>query len=116
MAVYYLNKNSEAYYQSLESEITINGITKSVRIELRFLEKTNKWYLSMFDNQSGEAYFRYVPAITCVEDTNDLIAPFYYKGVGSILCLRAVDEPSSTNPQEKNLRQFNILWGDDLVQ
>ena len=110
-----LNGNTKDLYQSMETIITVNNETKQVRIELRYLPKTEKWYLSMFDSQSGESYFRYVPVVSCKKDKNNLIAPFYYKNVGSVVCVPMYDETSSVNPVEKNLGEFMIAWGDAIV-
>ena len=111
-----LNYNAKDLYQYIESNITVNGETKRVRFELRYLYATEKWYLSMFNAQTGESYFRYVPLISSYKDANNLLSPFQYKDVGIVFCLTTLDEPSSVNPKEENLDEFLALWGDALVQ
>ena len=110
-----LNLDSKTYYQQMETNITVKGKTKRVRIELRYLDECEKWHLSMFDAQSGEAYFRFVPVTACNEDLNDLLSPFHYKNIGLVLCAAIVDEPSSENPKESNFNQFLVIWGDEIA-
>ena len=50
------------------------------------------------------------------KEINDLLLPFRHlrkgKGLGSLFCLRAVDEPSTPDPSEGNLNEFQVLFGD----
>ena len=110
-----LNMDPKTYYQQMETNITVKGKTKRVRIDLRYLDECGKWYLSMFNAQSGEAYFRYVPIVACWDDLNDLLSPFHYKNIGLTICAAIVDEPSSENPGETNLNQFLVIWGDEIA-
>lgn len=115
MKYIHLNSDTESTYQSFEDVIPIDGQQRRVRFELRLLGKVNKWYLSMFDSETGESYFRYVPMVACINDVNDLIAPFRYKGTGFVLCASLVEEPSSVSPEKGNLGQFGIVWGEGNV-
>ena len=116
LAVIQLNANTKDLYQFIEANIKIKNEDRVVRFELRYLPATEKWYLSMFDVQSGESYFRYVPVVACDKDTNNLIAPFYYKDIGVIVCWSKVDNLSSESPQENNLGEFYLVRGDEIVQ
>ena len=50
---------------------------------------------------------------------NDLAKPFCHirdgKGIGSLFVIRAVDEPSTTDPGEGNLTEFKVFLGDELT-
>ena len=111
-----LNDDTKSLNQSYETVIPIEGKDRAVRIELRLLKATNKWYYSMYDSVTGEPFFTFVPVVACWEDLDDLIAPFYYKGTGFAVCASLVDEPSSVSPEEKNMNEFVLIWGDSLVE
>ena len=34
------------------------------------------------------------------------------KGLGTLVCLRGTEEPVSADPAEKNLTDFQVVWGD----
>lgn len=116
METIYLNKDIEDLYTSIETVVPIDGKQTRVRFELRFLEKTNKWYLSMFNSETGESYFRFVPMIGCVDDVNNLILPFSYKGTGFVICAAIIDNTDSVSPEKDNVSDFGIVWGDELVE
>ena len=113
MKIAILNKNTVTQYQSMETTISVRGVTRRVRFELRYLTAMDRWFLSMFDAQTGESYFRYVPVIGCSTDWNDLLAPFYHKNVGFTICTPVIKEPSGSSPQKDTLNEFGVVWGDD---
>lgn len=115
MTIIPINVDSTTKYQAIETSLTIEKKTFNVRIELRFLNKTNRWYLSMFDRKTGDPFFLYVPVVSYVTSINNLVAPFEYKGIGFIVCATLVDETSSEDPQRDNLHEFGIAWGDGYV-
>ena len=115
MDIIFVNENSKSLYQSISTSLTIEGKTKNVIIELRYLEATEKWYISMFDSQTGKSFFRYVPVVSCLDDLNDLILPFSYKNIGFAICFPWDDNVKSVNPKKNNLDQFGLIWGDSYA-
>ena len=106
---------SETLYKILTFNVVIGKNTKRFRMELRHLTYTDKWYISIFDAQSGEAYCRYVPVVASYNALNNLIALFAYKDIGWMACIPKISKPSSADPQEDNIDQFEIVWGDTLA-
>ena len=99
-------------YQIFTLTVNPNGNQFRARVELRYLNEPQLWYLSIFDAASGESYCRYVPLIASYRYLNDLMKPFQHKNIGSIYCVPAVVSPSSTDPGLNNLGEFEIVWGD----
>ena len=99
-------------YQTFTMSIIPGGVAKRVRVELRYLYKPGKWFISIFDAATGDPLCLYVPVVASYEYLNNLLEPFSYKGLGSIYCYPVVSEPSSPDPGENNLDEFEIVWGD----
>lgn len=102
-------------YQRQVLNLTVEGKTKRIIFELRYLYKTEKWYFSMLDAQSGEPYCLYVPVIASSLFLNDLLGPFQHKRLGWMACLPIVDKPSSDNPGMYNWGEFGLVWGDGFA-
>ena len=102
--------------QVLTLDLSIDGEGFHVRIEVRFLPAPEVWVISIWDDSSGELLINQIPLICSDGFVNDLAAPFRHlragKGVGSLFVIRAVDEPSTTDPGENNLTEFKVLFGD----
>ncbi len=107
---------TEDPYQVLFLSASPEGSAFPAKVELRFLKAPGKWFLSISDAATGEAYARHIPVICSHEVLNDLLLPFGYlfggRGLGSLFCLRATDHPSSPDPGPSNLREFSLYWGD----
>ena len=116
MKLILLNSNMKDLNQSNEIVIPVDGSQRRVYVELRYLEATGKWYLTMEDVETGESYFRYVPVVASYTSLNDLVSPFSYKDIGQILCVPVVNSPSSVNPTKNNLNEFAIVWGDNFAE
>ena len=112
MKVVLLNFDSEQLNQSIETVLPIDGEQRRVYIELRYLEETEKWYLTMTDAENGKSYFRYVPIVACYDEVNDLILPFSYKNIGMVFCISMVENPDTVNPAKEDMKQFAVVWGD----
>ena len=93
-----------------------DGTAFQAKLELRFLPATGLWFISISDAVSGTLYVNQIPLICSYETLNDLLFPFRWlfqgSGIGSLFCVKAVDVPASTDPGEKNLNEFLLLWGD----
>lgn len=106
--------DDKTLYQRQIVNLPIGGMSKRIIFELRYLYATEMWYFSFFEAQSGKPICTYVPLITSYEAMNNLLEPFTHKGIGWLVCLPVVDEPSSVNPTMNNLSEFAIVWGDTL--
>lgn len=101
-------------YQAITVELSPYGNARRFRIEVRYLNESDRWYISVFDASTGEAFFRYVPVIASYEHVDNLIGHVYHKNIGCIFCIPIVDNPSSINPGLNNLSEFAIGWSDGL--
>lgn len=108
-------KPMDSPYQSLSLNLEIGKKTKRVNFELRYMEKTDLWYVTLTDLQTDESYLRFVPLLASSKtQLNNLWEPFRHKGIGMLGCIPVVDNPSSENPSLNNLNEFAIVWGDGI--
>ena len=99
-------------------DVVIDGVALHARVEIRYLSALDQWMISIWDNATSILLVNQVPLICSYGELNDLLLPFRYirngVGVGSLLVLRNMDEPSTVNPAKGNLTEFQALWGDTL--
>ena len=99
-------------------DMEIDGEPFHALVELRYLWAPDCWVLSISDNASGELLVNRIPLICSLGQPNDLLRPFRHlregRGLGSLLVIRAADEPATPDPAENTLSSFTILWGDTL--
>jgi len=102
--------------QVMTLDLSIDREGFHARIEVRFLPAPGIWVISVWDDSTGELLINQIPLICSYGFVNDLAVPFRHlrggKGIGSLFVIRAVDEPSTTDPGENNLTEFKILFGD----
>ena len=107
---------TEGERQMMTIELAPDGLALQARVEIRYLPAPHLWVLSIWNEATGTLLINQIPLICSSVEINDLLEPFRHlrdgKGLGSLFCLRAVDEPDTTDPAEGNLTQFRILWGD----
>ncbi len=107
---------TEDPWQVLYLSVSPDGNAFTARVDLRFLKAPGKWFLSIADGATGEQYVNQIPVICSWGVLNDLLEPFRYlfggRGIGSLFCLKAVDNPSSEDPGQNNLKEFRLYWGD----
>ena len=105
-------------WQICNLDLTIDDGDFHAQVELRYLPAPDQWVVSIWDHATGELLVNMVPLICSYEEVNDLLLPFRHlrdgKGLGSLICLRGTDEPSTPDPTENNLTDFQLLWGDSL--
>ena len=93
-----------------------DGVPFRARVEVRYLPAPEQWVLSLWDADTDTPLVSHIPLIASHGTLNDLLKPFRYlrngKGLGSLLCLKAVDTPATPDPKEKNLDEFQVLGGD----
>ena len=114
----YLLPLTEDPWQVCTLDIAIDGEEFHAQAEIRYLPAPDQWVVSIRDHASGELLVNMIPLICSYGEINDLLLPFRHlrdgKGLGSLLCLRGTDEPSTPDPSENNLTDFQIIWGDSL--
>ena len=105
-------------WQVMTLDLTIDGEAFHAQAELRYLPAPNRWYVSLWDHASGELLVNMIPLVCSRGEPNDLLLPFRHlrngKGLGSLLCLKGTEEPSTPDPTEKNLKEFQVLFCDSL--
>ena len=105
-------------WQVMTLDVTLDGEEFHAQVEIRYLPAPDQWYLSIWDHSSSELLVNMIPLICSYGEVNDLLLPFRHlrggKGLGSLVCLRATDEPSTPDPGGNNLNEFMVVWGDSL--
>ena len=100
------------YYQRQIINFPIGDETKRVIFETRYLEATDKWYISLYNAQDGSPICLYIPVIATYEEHHNLFEPYIHKRIGWLVCYCLVDDPSSENPSKDNMGEFGFFWGD----
>ena len=103
-------------WQVMTLDVKIDGEEFHAQVELRYLPAPDQWFVSIWDHSSSKLLVNMIPLICSYGQVNDLLLPFRHlrdgKGLGTLVCLRGTDEPTSMDPTEKNLTDFIIAWGD----
>ena len=114
----YLLTLTSAPRQVCTVNVVINGESFHAQVEIRYLPAPDRWFLTLWDHASGERLVNLIPLVCSYGGKNDLFLPFRHlrdgKGLGSLLCLRATDTPSTPDPARSSLTDFQLLWSDDL--
>ena len=103
-------------WQVFTADVRIDGEEFHAQVEIRYLPAPGQWFVSILDHASGELLVNMIPLICSYGAINDLLLPFRHlregKGLGTLICLKATDEPSAVDPSEGNLTDFQVLWSD----
>ena len=103
-------------WQVMTLDVVIDGEEFHAQVELRYLPAPDQWVVSIWDHATGDLLVNMIPLICSYGEVNDLLLPFRHlrdgKGLGSLICLRGTDEPSTPDPTENNLTDFQIIWSD----
>ncbi len=103
-------------WQVFTMDLTIDGEEFHAQVEIRYMSAPDQWFISIWDHSTSELLVNMIPLICSAVAPNDLLYPFRYlrkgKGLGSLFCLRGSEVPSTPDPTEKNLTDFQILWSD----
>lgn len=93
-----------------------DGHAFSAKVEVRYLPGPDRWFLTVSDAATGEMYVNQIPLVCSYTYLNDLFYPFRHlfkgAGIGSFFVVEAVDRPSTPDPAEGNLEEFQLLWTD----
>ncbi len=112
----YLLPLSSDPWQVFTLDLAIDGEMFHAQAEIRYLPAPDRWVVSIRDHASGELLVNMIPLICSFGEVNDLLRPFRHlrdgKGLGSLICLRGTDEPSTPDPSGDNLQEFKICWSD----
>ena len=105
-------------WQVMTLDVVIDGEEFHAQVEVRYLPAPDQWVVSIWDHSSSELLVNMIPLVCSYGEVNDLLAPFRFlrdgKGLGSLICLRGTDEPSTQDPTGTNLNEFQLFWGDSL--
>ena len=105
-------------WQVMTLDVVIDGEEFHAQVEIRYLPAPDQWVVSIWDHSSSELLVNMIPLVCSYGEVNDLLVPFRFlrggKGLGSLICLRGTDEPSTQDPTGTNLNEFQLLWGDSL--
>lgn len=114
--MYYKLPLTEDPRQVFTLDLNLGGVPFHARTEIRYLSTPDQWVISVWDNSSGELLVNQIPLVCSYGEVNDLFRPFRHlregRGMGSLIVLRAVDEPRTENPASGNLTEFTVLAGD----
>ena len=116
--MYYKLPLSEDPRQVFTLDLTLAGVPFHARTEIRYLPAPDLLVISVWDNSSGELLVNQIPLICSYGEVNDLFRPFRHlregRGMGSLIVLRAADEPRTENPSAGNLTELTLICGDAL--
>ena len=114
--MYYILPLTEDARQVFTLDMSIDGVGFHAKIEIRYLAAPDRWVISVWDNSSGELLVNQIPMVCSYGEVNDLFRPFRHLreglGMGTLIVLRAVDEPRTENPSAGNLTEFTVVIGD----
>ncbi len=103
-------------WQVMTLDVVIDGEEFHAQVEIRYLPGPDQWVVSIWDHSSSELLVNMIPLVCSYGEVNDLLAPFRFlrggKGLGSLICMRGTDEPSTQDPAGNNLNEFQLVWGD----
>ena len=103
-------------WQVMTLDLVIDGEPFHAQAEIRYLPAPDQWVISIWDHAAGELLVNMIPLICSYGEKNDLLKPFRHlrngRGLGSLLCLRGTEEPSTPDPTGDNLTAFQVVWGD----
>ena len=106
-------------WQVMTMDLTLDGEEFHAQVEIRYLPAPDRWFLSIWDHSKSELLVNMIPLVCSYGEVNDLLLPFRFlrggKGLGSLICLRAIDEPSTADPTGANLSEFQVVWTDTYV-
>jgi hypothetical protein len=116
MTGYYLPL-TEDLWQVMTLDVCLDEIDFHSQVEIRYLPAPDQWFVSIWDHAAGELLVNMIPLVCCSpEAPNDLLAPFRFlrsgKGLGSLYCVKAMEETSTPDPAKGNLTEFRVLWSD----
>lgn len=113
MALVALDNSLEANQRS-RVIIDIDGRNTVLYVKLRWHVKTEKWMLSLFDEE-GNPIIRNIPLVTSRSfPSADLLNQFAYMFMGHVSVLPTVNSPSTMIPYRDNLgvnREWMLVWG-----
>lgn len=114
----YLLPLTEDPWQVMTLDVAVDGEEFHVQVEVRYLPAPDKWVVSIWDHAAGELLVNMIPLVCSYGEANDLLLPFRHlrggKGLGSLLCLRATDDPDTADPAKGNLAEFQVVYCDSL--
>lgn len=92
-----------------------NGNSVLLKVRLIYREYVKKWFATISDTTTGENLLTNFPLVSSEkENLNDLLKQIAYKRIGSIICFPVIDQTSTQDPEEHNLGEFEVLWGDSF--
>ena len=104
--------------QVMTLNVTLDGQPMQAQVEIRYLPAPDQWFFSLRDHATGEMLVNMIPLICSRGEVNDLLLPFRHlrqgKGVGSLICLRAGEETAKPDPAWESLREFELIWSDQI--
>lgn len=109
-----LRIDPEQPYQVQTITLAPDGKTMTLRLELRYLVYTEKWYLSIWNASENVCLLTHIPIVSSEEILNDLLGVFQYLEIGSIACLPSTVQLYGQDPVLDNMDQYEIQWGDSL--
>ena len=103
-------------WQVMTLDVELDGAAFHAQVEIRYLPAAGQWFLSIWDHSSSTLLVNMIPLICSRGEPNDLLLPFRHlregRGLGTLLCLKGTDDPSTPDPSADNLTEFQLIWSD----
>ena len=94
--------------------LPIGKKSKRLVFNLYYRDKTDMWYISIYEAQSGLLVCGEVPVVNSGYYPNDLFEAYKHKEIGQIACIPMANNPSTENPSLNNWDEFALAWGDGI--
>ena len=91
-------------------QVPLSGGTRSLRVQLRFLEAPALWFLSVWDSVSGDLLVNSIPVRNSDGAINDLLKPFRHLKLGSLCCFPHVEDKAGNDPGKDDLMDYDLIW------
>lgn len=92
--------------------LSVNGEKKTVRVDMRLMEKVNKWVITITDVETEKVIISNVPLISSTaEQPNDILGQHEYLIIGKMVVLPKDEKNAGENPSKDTFNNFAIVWG-----
>ena len=103
--------------QEFDLAVEADGRVISLRVHLNYNTEGGFWRMDISDGITGEALVCNIPLVTGEYPAADLMAPFQYMGLGSVMILQVSEDTYSDGdiPDLNNLgTDYLMVWGDSI--
>lgn len=107
----YLQEFGNHYTRTYSMEI--DGISRQLTLEYRYVPLFDYWRLSIYDTPTGEMVVANLPLLYNEGEGQNVLRQFDYLDIGSCYVYKAVEEPKTQWPTGESFGvEYMLAWGD----